>query len=308
MRIRGGDVDAILRIQLVNADNEDVWRYSIIHDSRRESSIEAWNRVDGLVNAWSLTMTTARLEGVGLDVNATLEPVRRASGSELTDVADVGERSGRIFSLFVPFFVTLWTATLAIQPSIDMTAGERERQTLEALLATPATRKELLVGKWLAVSTIAAAGVITQFAGLGIAIAVLTRGTTMFTAPSLSLTSMALLFVALLTFSVLIVAVELAIAMKAKSVREAGALLTPITVLMIAPVAIAQFLNLDSIATLWHVAPIVNLLIAMRELLLDRVHVTHVTLWLSSSLFHAGIAVWYAARQFGREDLVESIS
>ena len=182
MRIRGGDVDAILRIQLVNADNEDVWRYSIIHDSRRESSIEAWNRVDGLVNAWSLTMTTARLEGVGLDVNATLEPVRRASGSELTDVADVGERSGRIFSLFVPFFVTLWTATLAIQPSIDMTAGERERQTLEALLATPATRKELLVGKWLAVSTIAAAGVITQFAGLGIAIAVLTRGTTMFTA------------------------------------------------------------------------------------------------------------------------------
>ena len=46
----------------------------------------------------------------------------------------------------------------------------------------------------------------------------------------------------------------------------------------------------------------------MRELLLDRVISEHVVIWMVSSLFYAGLAAWYAARQFNREDLVASIS
>ena len=46
----------------------------------------------------------------------------------------------------------------------------------------------------------------------------------------------------------------------------------------------------------------------MREALLDITDLTHVALWLGSSLFYAIIAVTWAAKQFQREDLVESIS
>ena len=51
-----------------------------------------------------------------------------------------------------------------------MTAGERERGTLEALLGLPCTRMELLLGKWLAVATILSVGVLLQVAGLLFAI------------------------------------------------------------------------------------------------------------------------------------------
>ena len=59
-------------------------------------------------------------------------------------------------SLFIPMVIAIWTASSAIQPSIDMTAGERERGTLEALLCLPCSRLELLAGKWLAVASLQA--------------------------------------------------------------------------------------------------------------------------------------------------------
>ena len=46
----------------------------------------------------------------------------------------------------------------------------------------------------------------------------------------------------------------------------------------------------------------------MRELLLDRIILEHVMVWLFSSIIYAGLAAWFAARQFRREDLVASIS
>jgi hypothetical protein len=40
----------------------------------------------------------------------------------------------------------------------------------------------------------------------------------------------------------------------------------------------------------------------------DRVITVQVVIWVISSIFYAGLAAWYAARQFSREDLVASIS
>ena len=51
-----------------------------------------------------------------------------------SDTATQGEQAGMALSLFIPLVLAVWTFSSAIQPSIDMTAGERERGTLEALL------------------------------------------------------------------------------------------------------------------------------------------------------------------------------
>ena len=99
-------------------------------------------------------------------------------------------------SLFIPLVLAVWTFSSAIQPSIDMTAGERERGTLEALLALPCARMELLLGKWLAVATITGTGVLLQVAGLLFAIGYLMTSDVI-SAPAVSLTSMAFLCLAI---------------------------------------------------------------------------------------------------------------
>ena len=80
------------------------------------------------------------------------------------------------------------------------------------------SRMELLMGKWLAVATINA-GVLLQIAGLLFAIGYLASSNFIST-PSISLTALVFLCIAVLLFAVMVVAFELALAMRSHSVRS----------------------------------------------------------------------------------------
>ncbi len=166
---------------------------------------------------------------------------------------------------------------------------------------------QLLAGKWLAVAGITSAGVALQIGGLLFAITFLASAS-IIGIPTLAISSILLLLSAIIIFTIMVVAFELALAMKAHSVKEAGSLLGPAIIFIIFPALFTQVINLDGVESWWFAIPLVNILLAMRELLLDRIIVEHVLVWLLSSLFYAGLAAWFAARQFNREDLVASIS
>jgi sodium transport system permease protein len=47
----------------------------------------------------------------------------------------------------------MWTMAGALHPAIDLTAGEKERGTMETLLISPAGRGDIVAGKFIAVTT-----------------------------------------------------------------------------------------------------------------------------------------------------------
>ena len=302
-RLRTAGVDAIFRL----AQNGTEWRFSILYLSTSEASSEARNRILLDISAWESDVVNGTLMDAGLDPETTLDPVTWDGDIASADAATKGEQAGLVLSMFIPMVIAIWTASSAIQPSIDMTAGERERGTLEALLCLPCSRMQLLAGKWLAVATITSAGVAMQIGGLLFAISFL-ASSSIIGMPTISLTSILLLLSAVVIFAIMVVAFELALAMKAHSVKEAGSLLGPAILFIIFPALFTQVINLDGIESWWFAIPLVNILLALRELLLDRIIVEHIIVWLVSSIFYAGLAAWFAARQFKREDLVASIS
>jgi len=302
-RVRNQEVDAILR--LTNDSNQ--WEFAVLYLSTSESSNEARNRILDSINVWENQVVNGTLVKAGLDPNETLDPIKWDGDWEYADTATKGEQAGLALSLFIPLVIAIWTASSAIQPSIDMTAGERERGTLEALLSLPASRLQLLAGKWTAVAFITSIGVGLQIAGLLFAITYLASNS-IIGVPEISALAIMLMFIAVLIFAIMIVAFELALAMKAQSVKEAGTLLGPVVIMIIFPALFTQVINLDGIESFWFAIPLVNILLAMRELLLDRVIFEHVIIWLISSIIYATLAALYAAKQFKREDLVASIS
>lgn len=302
-RLRTAGVDAIFRL----AQNGTEWRFSILYLSTSEASNEARNRMLLDISSWESDVVNGTLVEAGLDPETTLDPVTWDGDIASADAATKGEQAGLVLSMFIPMVIAIWTASSAIQPSIDMTAGERERGTLEALLCLPCSRMQLLAGKWLAVATITSAGVAMQIGGLLFAISFL-ASSSIIGMPTISLTSILLLLSAVVIFAIMVVAFELALAMKAHSVKEAGSLLGPAILFIIFPALFTQVINLDGIESWWFAIPLVNILLALRELLLDRIIVEHIVVWLLSSIFYAGLAAWFAARQFKREDLVASIS
>lgn len=302
-RLRDQNPNAIFRLIQEN----ESWQFSILHFSTSEASSEARGRILLSLQSWESDVINGTLVEAGLDPETTLDPVTWDGSITAADAATKGEQAGLALSLFIPMVIAIWTASSAIQPSIDMTAGERERGTLEALLCLPCSRMQLLAGKWLAVATITSAGVALQIGGLLFAITFLSAAS-IIGVPSLSLTSILLLTGAILIFAVMVVAFELALAMRSRSVKEAGSLLGPAILFIIFPALFTQVINLDGIESWWFCVPLVNILLAMRELLLDRIIIEHIIVWVISSIVYASFAAWFAARQFKREDLVASIS
>ena len=302
-RVRNMEIDAILRLNYT----DDIWYYSVIHLSTSESSTEAKNRIISSLITFENNITELRISEGGLEVDSTLDPLRWDGDMSKADVATEGEQAGLILSLFIPLVLAIWTFSSAIQPSIDMTAGERERGTLEALLGLPCTRNELLLGKWLGVATITGVGVLLQIVGLLFAIGYL-ASSDFIGIPALSIGAIILIIISIMLFAVMVVALELALAMRSHSVKEAGSILGPAIILIIFPALFTQVINLDGIESFWFGIPVINILLALRELLLDRVIIEHVAIWFASSVLYASLAAYYAAKQFKREDIVTTLS
>ena len=301
-QLRSLAYDAILRIEQRN----ETWYYAILHLSTSEQSNEARSRILDVLFQWEENLTTERIESAGLDVESTLNPLQWDGSISGADVATKGEQAGMLLSLFIPFVLAIWTASAAVQPAIDMTVGERERGTLESLLSLPLSRTELLLGKWLAVVSITAVGVTLQISGLLFGIAYLASD--FIDVPSLSFGAIFLLALAVGFYGTMIVALYLALAMRSKSVKEAGSVLTPITLAMILPILLTQFINLDDVEMFWFGIPFVNVLLGLRELLLNRIIIEHVVVWVLVSSLVCLLTIRYAAKQFRREDIITTKS
>ncbi|MBN17388.1 MAG: hypothetical protein CMB37_04445 [Euryarchaeota archaeon] len=299
-------VHAILRLRQVDSNASQSWYYAILSDSTDELSLEAKTRTLDAVLTWESDVINATLAENNLTREEAFDPIHWDGDQGAADVASGGDLAAMSLAMFIPLVVAMWTTTAAIQPSIDLTAGERERGTMEALLCTPTSRADLLFGKWLAVAIVACVSVLGQMVGLLFAVNFLTGGG--LEAPSISTTGILLLLLSVILFAIFVVAIELAVAVRAHSVREAGSILGPMVLIFIGPTLFAQFVNLQGIELWWFVLPIFNITLAMREALMGIYDPVHIFMWVSTSLIYAIGAIWWASRQFNREDLVESLS
>ncbi len=82
------------------------------------------------------------------------EPLRPLVFNALT-TASSDEQFARILAMVVPFLLVTMTVTGAMYPAIDLTAGERERGTLETLAVSPAPVGQIVAGKFIVIVTIA---------------------------------------------------------------------------------------------------------------------------------------------------------
>ena len=146
-KVRAQDVDAVLRIA---ADFATRWRASrpasveIIYDSSRQDSRIPVERIRAVLQQYSGQLGVLRIVERGISPEIAL-PITVAQ----RDVATPEARRGMLLA-FLPYLLILSSFLGGTYLVIDATAGERERQSLEPLLATPAARTAIMSGKILA--------------------------------------------------------------------------------------------------------------------------------------------------------------
>ena len=212
--------------------------------------------------------------------------------------------AGRAFPLasLVPLILVLMTITGAVYPAIDLTAGERERGTLETLMAAPVPRVGILVSKFLAVLTVAILTAMLNLIGM-FATVWMFQLDKQFGGGVFDLTVMIQIFFLLVLFAAFFSSLLLVVTSFAKSFKEAQVYLIPIIILSLGPglMAMAPGMSLNGINA---VVPMINILLLARDVINNEVMVVPAMVAVMSTLLYAYLAIRLAARIFGSDSIL----
>jgi sodium transport system permease protein len=84
------------------------------------------------------------------------------------NVAPPEKVGGNLIGGLIPYIIIILCFTGAMYPAIDLTAGEKERGTMETLLCSPVHRVNIVLGKFLMVMTASIATIVPDAGLVGV--------------------------------------------------------------------------------------------------------------------------------------------
>ena len=290
-----------------NADPDELTarpRPQIVQNTADEKSAAAVRRVNAAVRAWERTLLSERLK----EANLPSELAQPVNATPL-DVARSEERAANVWSRLFPFLLILMSVTGAFYPAIDLGAGEKERGTMETLLICPATRGEIVTGKFFTVFAFSlittVLNILSMGATGGFLIDVASVGPSSgFELPPPSALAWVVLFA--LPMAAMFSALSLALAMFARSSKEGQYYLTPLVTVTIGLALFASAPQIG-ISPFYSIMPVVGPALLLKGFLSPGT--TENLLWylppvLISSVGYSVLALWWARDQFDREEIL----
>lgn len=210
--------------------------------------------------------------------------------------------SGSTILGILPIVLLLMTVTGGVYPAIDLTAGERERNTLETLMALPIPRFRLLLAKYVAVVTVTLLTGLMNLVAMSVTLYALQLDSLLLGDGGFTLGLAAKLFLALLAFALFYSAVLLLLTSSAKSFKEAQAYLIPLLLISIAP-SLLLLMPGWSLSNGTASIPLVNMLLLTKDLLEGTLQVVPAVLAVLSTILYGLAALALAAQVFGNDSL-----
>ena len=166
------DPDAAIRSQAedvylrIGAEFGKDWRagtpavVELVHDSTRRDSAIPMRRLESALERYSQQVGALRLlaRGINPGVASPLSVSHK-------DLSTPEARGATIAAMMLPYMLILFAFLGSMQLVLDTTAGERERQSLEPLLATPARRGAIVSGKIAAACSLGVAALLLTLLG-----------------------------------------------------------------------------------------------------------------------------------------------
>ena len=313
--LREGKADAIVLLPPDVADQlrkeSSSTTIPIAYDSTKEPSQITYLRVREVLARWKETIVQARLAKANKPANFTA-PV----ASQAMDVASSAETGASLWGRLFPFLLVIMALTGAFYPAIDLCAGEKERGTMETLLICPASRTEIVLGKFFTVmlaSVTTALLNIVSMALTGLSLAskagIIGSGERASAAASIMApptpTAAFWMVLLLIPVSIFFSAICLALAVLAKSMKEGQYYMTPLYLVSL-PLIFLTLMPGIELNLFYSLVPITGVSLLLRALILGEYQVARQFFIpvLVPTIIYGLIALRWAVDQFEREDVL----
>ena len=305
------DINALLRRQTVTAVLRLTPEFAENYNAMRPARVELWfdsasdssrkiDEVEFVLREYSRNIASARLLAHGVSP-VNLNPVlvqRYDAGTSASRSANTISTMLGIF--FIPAFM------FCMSTAVDSTAGERERRSLEVLMAQPVRPADLIIGKWLAASLLSIVGITLE---LAIAHGILKWLPLEEIGLSwrLGWRDLAMVCLASATLSLFAAALEIALAINARSFKEAQTLVSFTMIVPLVPVILVPMMNLTN--SWWmYMVPVLSNQTLLRELAKGgSIGMLPFLQTFFSSLLLAMLCVWYTERRMKSEKYMMTV-
>ncbi|WP_438480937.1 ABC transporter permease [Oleiharenicola lentus] len=286
---------------------------SILHyEGEIKSGIGA-RELDSFLQKYRTKLVAERLTARGLPPEL-VKPydIRRQN------VAPPEKVGGAAIGGLIPYIIIILCFVGAMYPAMDLTAGEKERGTMETLMCSPTSRINIVLGKFLTVVTASAATMVFSLVSMGATAALggsfLTSKPAAVTAgaatksvasamPTIDPAGVLGLFAMILPVAVLFAAILLTVSLFAKSYKEAQSYVGPLIMVVILPAMFGMLPGIDlNLKTA--LVPILNLSLVSKEMLSGTWNWDFIAIIFGSTCVYAAVALALCVKMFNREDVM----
>lgn len=240
-KIREGEVDLYVSFpkdfmtQIENSSTPDVATYYNPSENYSSKAREDFTAI--MENSVYNKLLSERLGG-DLSVLDVFTIDAANSGSEIVDEQ---KASGQMLGMLLPYIIVILLFSSVMSLGVDTIAGEKERGTMASLLLTPVSRMAIVMGKFLALTTLSMISACIYIIALVIAMPVAMgsmMGDSQIAMTPLQVIMIAVIMLVMATFFVAIISL---LAVFAKNVKEASSYISPVYILVIVSGLLTMF-------------------------------------------------------------------
>jgi sodium transport system permease protein len=285
----------------LDGEHESTVEVLFLHDSTIGQSEEARKRISLVIDQVGAGVVAERLKARGLG-EQFLNPL------ELREDADLASQTQVILSKaggMLPYVVILFAFLGGFYPAIDLGAGEKERNTLETLILSPAGRTQIALGKFGVILTASLIAALLGVLSIGLSIKHVVLPESLLKQFDLQIGPGVMVLVALLSVppAAAFAGMFLAISIYARSFKEAQNYIAPLQFVVILPAMSAMVPGLEMN---WKMAliPLVNVSLLSKDFLKGDINWGFYALTVASCLLLAAACIAFGIRQFRREEVL----
>ena len=299
--LNGGKIQAVINISEDSESSGNArTKLSVLYDASSRNSKVAMDRLRGLFEKYRHQLIIDRLIQSRMDT-IIINPFQ----TDFQNIASSQKMGGFLMGTIIPYMIVMLICIGAVYPAMDITAGEKERKTIETLLVSNISRNEIVTGKMLTVITL---GLVTAVLGLMSLALTILSGLSVFsvnkiqTSLSISPGAVAFSLLTLIPTAIVIVSVMLMIGSYARTVKE-GSAYGSYFMMAVIMLAMGSMVPMEASSNLFAI-PILNTALCQKELLMGVFNWQHIMLAVLTSSFLACISVGITVAIFKQESVL----
>lgn len=274
----------------------------IINTDGSDSSSFASGLMEEYFNAYKQILQREYLQENGIEAEEVLDIITVSE-----NVFEQDNYFGNYIKNYAFLFIIMAITVSATYPATDTTAGEKERGTLETLLTFPIKSKDIIIGKFLAVSI---SSIVTGLISFVLAIVALFISKDMFSIYEgvdimYSASSIAFGIIVIIMYSIFVSGLCISIASTSKTFKEAQSALTPLTFISFFPSFVVFMVGVETTPVL-SIVPFLNYTMIFTDIAAGNINLLNIALMSISTIIYIAIIFTYIIKQYKSEKVLFS--